>query len=72
MIRLLSHYEQISYTADVFGEKLEQVNKKLKLLNTTIQKADNSDIQKVNKRIDKLEEVLSRIDKKVHEKKGFW
>ena len=25
-----------------------------------------------NKRIDKLEEVLSRIDKKVHEKKGFW
>ena len=61
--------EQISYTADVLGEKLEEVNKTLKLLNVTIEKVEDSDKQKINKKIEKIEKVLSRIDEKVHEKK---
>ena len=64
--------EQISYTADVLGKKLEEVNKTLKLLNITIDKVEDSDKQKINQKIDKIEKVLSKINEKVHEKKGFW
>ena len=54
------------------GKKLEEVNKTLKLLNITIDKVEDSDKQKINQKIDKIEKVLSKINEKVHEKKGFW